>query len=119
MNRAAPQHLPWERCPYLGLHDDSSTSLSYASPWNYCYRANPPDTILVSYQGRVCLCPQYDECVVYHSNTWGRLPRNLRGRSRAGRLRNPVSSKVIRLVVLLLLVTILTLLLLYSQRLLP
>jgi hypothetical protein len=113
-----PQH-PWQRCPYLGLHDDRSTSLAYASPWNYCYRAEPPGSVAASYQSRVCLRRCYVDCAVYHSTGSSRLPRYLRVRGKSTKLQHPVRIQVVRLVELSLLITILILLLLYAGRLLP
>lgn len=119
MNKITHPQPSWQHCPFLGLHDDSSTSLAYGSPWNYCYRANPPASVVVSYQLKVCLCPDFVSCAVYHSARWERLPRSLRGNGKAGRIRNEMRIKIIRLVELILVITILVLILFSAQRILP
>ena len=68
------------RCPYLGLHDDRSTSLAYPSTWNYCYHATPPAPVVVSHQGEVCLCSSFANCAVYQTGTTDPLPASLRGK---------------------------------------
>ena len=105
------QPIRIERCPYLGLHDDGSTALAYASEWNYCYHATPPASLRLSQQAEVCLCPQYGDCAILLSDKWGRLPRGLRGR-RGARLRgNSPSSRFLWFTLGILLVVILTVLL--------
>lgn len=68
-----------QRCPYLGLHDDRSTSLAYPSTWNYCYHATPPAPVLVSHQVEACLSPRFVHCPVYLTGTADPLPSSLRG----------------------------------------
>ncbi len=75
------------RCPYLGLHDDSATSLAFPSTWNYCYRARPPAPVLLSQQTKACLGPGYANCPVYLRKETGALPSNLRGSSSPVRTR--------------------------------
>ena len=72
-------HAVYDRCPYLGLHDDRSTSLAFPSNWNFCYRAKPPASVVLSHQSEACLIPQYLQCPVYLREKTGRLPSNLRG----------------------------------------
>ena len=103
------------RCPYLGLHDDSSTSLAYPSAWNYCYRAAPPASVLVAHQSETCLCPRYSDCTVYRSSRWGRLPTNLRGRLKA-RLGENRASRARRWIAILLFLLLLALLLVFLSR---
>ena len=119
MNRVISQQPPWQRCPYLGLHDDSSTSLAYASPWNFCYRTERPGPVLVSYQASVCLRRNFSDCGVYQSATWARLPPHLRGKVKVAKRTNPVPGWVFRLLELILLAGILALIVLYAQRVLP
>ena len=109
MNSTTRQPPGWERCPYLGLHDDSSTALAYASPWNYCFRATPPASLQTSYQSEACLCREYIHCTIYTSNKWGRLPRSLRGRLRLSTPKNQFMQTLVRLIILLLLIAILIL----------
>lgn len=69
-----------ESCPYLGLHDDPRTSLAYPSVWNYCYRANPPASVIPSHQVTTCLKREYVNCPVYLAEVGQLLPSGLRGR---------------------------------------
>ena len=105
------QPILTERCPYLGLHDDNSTSLAYASPWNYCYHATPPASIRVEHQVEVCLSSHYVDCPVMRSNKWGRLSRHLRGRAGGYIRKNGLSSTALWLVLFALLLLILVLVL--------
>lgn len=99
-----------ERCPYLGLHDDQSTSLAYPSAWNYCYHASPPASVLVSHQVEACLCPQYMDCALNHSNHWGRMPRSLRGKAGGSLPKNGSWGRLLRLIAFALFVALLILL---------
>lgn len=107
MNINIRQPVRIVRCPYLGLQDDDSTSLAYASPWNICYHAAPPAPVLVSHQAEVCLCPQYVGCPVLLSNQWRRFPRNLRGKAGASLNKNSSSTRLAWLIVFVLLGVIL------------
>jgi hypothetical protein len=104
-----------ERCPYLGLHDDSSTSLAYPSAWNYCYRAAPPASVLVSHQSETCLCPGYSDCTVYRSSKWERLPSGLRGSVRA-KLGENRTSRARRWIAISLFVLLFALLVVFLSR---
>ena len=70
-----------ETCPYLGLHDDSATSLAYPSNWNYCYRARPPASVSISHQVAACLSRAHVDCPVYLAERERPLPSGLRGSS--------------------------------------
>jgi hypothetical protein len=70
-----------ETCPYLGLHDDSATSLAYPSHWNYCYRARPPASVSISHQDAACLSRKHVDCPVYLAERERALPSDLRGSS--------------------------------------
>ena len=74
-------HIPPvpETCPYLGLHDDSATSLAYPSNWNYCYRARPPASVSISHQELACLSRKHVDCPVYLAERERPLPSGLRG----------------------------------------
>ena len=113
MNITTRPSVRIQRCPYLGLHDDDSTSLAYASPWNYCYHAAPPASVLVSHQAEVCLGDRHADCPVMLSNRWGRLPRPLRGKVEANLQKNGSSSWLLRLGVFLLLAIVLMLILFF------
>jgi hypothetical protein len=96
-------------CPQLGLHDDSTTALAYPSPWNYCYRARRPVSVLVSHQAEVCLCSRYVDCPVLLSKKPGRFPSSLRGRAGAT-LGNQGSSSLPAWLIIIMLLTVLLLL---------
>ena len=69
----------FQRCPHLGLQDDRSTSLAYPSTWNYCYRAVPPHSVVVTHQEMVCLTAGHQQCPVFLRASSGPLPADLRG----------------------------------------
>lgn len=105
-----------ERCPFLGLPDDRSTSLAYASPWNYCYHAAPPASIHVSHQDETCLCPHYTQCAVYLSAKSEPLPSPLRGRLRVGILKYRPVGKQSRSVLFFLLAAFIALTIFLGQE---
>ncbi len=107
MSTINQQPLQIERCPYLGLHDDASTSLAYPSPWNYCYHAEPPASIQIAQQVNICLNMNYLQCPLIVACKWGRLPRNLRGKAGRHTLKNELSGKLLWLAILLLVILIL------------
>lgn len=78
-----------ERCPYLGLHDDASTSLAYPSLWNYCHFAEPPGPVAVPHQISTCLNREYRHCKVYVALEPRPLPRDVRGAVPPGIKRKP------------------------------
>jgi hypothetical protein len=80
-----------ERCPYLGLHDDSSTSLAYPSLWNYCHCAVPPGPVSVPHQISTCLSREHGRCKVYVSLEARPLPRDVRGAVPSGIKRKPLA----------------------------
>ena len=73
-----PANKTLGHCPYLGLNDDPATSLGYPSPWNYCYRAKPPASILNSHQAETCLGPHHQQCPVFLAEP-APMPDHLRG----------------------------------------
>lgn len=52
-------------CPYLGLWNDSATSLGFPSEANCCYRFNPPVNVKFDHQENFCLGKEYLSCPVY------------------------------------------------------
>lgn len=108
-------YIKIERCPYLGLHDDDSTSLAYPSTWNYCYHATPPASIQISHQVEICLCPHYVDCTVMLSNKWGRLPPGLRGRAGGGIRKNESSRRLVQWIALFVVVLLLTIVFILAQ----
>jgi LysM repeat protein len=109
MNNTTHHSTYVERCPFIGLPDDRSTSLAYPSVWNYCYHAAPPTSIHVSHQAGTCLCPHYTECAIYRSTKSEPLPSPLRGNLKLGVLKYRPLGAQGRSVLLLLLVTLLAL----------
>src|SRR5512141_2084544 len=69
----------FQRCPHLGLQDDRSTSLAYPSTWNYCYRADPPHSVLLAHQEAVCLTGAHRQCPVFLHVAGEPLPAEVRG----------------------------------------
>jgi hypothetical protein len=90
-------------CDYLGVKDDPRTCLAYASAWNYCHRANPPETVRLEHQRQYCLTTAHAECPVFRNSKAEPLPREIRGQHlshvRRGRsaLILPVSAIVLAL----------------------
>jgi hypothetical protein len=110
-----PNHAGTARCPYVGLHDDPGTSLAYCSAWNYCYRARPPASVLISHQGKTCLTPEYICCPVYLSPEQGSLPASLRGGTRVGHRRRGSVKRIITLFLLVLLMVIVVLIMVLGR----
>lgn len=73
-----PERQDLVRCPYLGLHDDSKTSLAYPSPWNYCYRAKSLSAVSLSHQTTACLNEGFKACEVFLSTQSIELPHGLK-----------------------------------------
>ena len=74
-------------CKYLGASSDPTVCFGFASPNNYCFHADPPEAIQISYQESVCLSGGCTGCPVYRSNWNGPLPDDIRAdaqRSRRG-----------------------------------
>jgi hypothetical protein len=66
-------------CPYLGLLDDSQTTLSFASPLNFCHHSNPVASPNLDYQHSFCLGGrQHTRCPVFTSSTAIPLPEDIR-----------------------------------------
>ena len=106
MNNINGRSISVQRCPYLGLHDDRSTSLAYPSAWNYCYRAAPPASVLISHQVEACLCPLYTGCTIYISEKTRPLPSSLRCKTRVAVRKYGFPGKFGRAVLLFLVVAL-------------
>jgi len=65
-------------CPYLGLKNDPSTSLSYTSILNYCNRAKPPYPPRLDYQEAYCLGNAHETCPVFFRRQLRPLPPEIR-----------------------------------------
>ncbi len=56
-------------CPYLGLKDDPSTTVSFPSEGNYCHRAQAVPPVRRDYQRKVCMTSGHVNCPVFtHEN---------------------------------------------------
>ena len=119
MTSIARQLIGWERCPHLGLHDDDSTCLAYASSWNYCYRATPPASVRTAYQVETCLCGRYVHCPVYLSSKGGALPRALRGHVSVGARGRRLLHTLVRMIGLIVLTAIVIWIIYLIPRFLP
>jgi hypothetical protein len=64
-------------CPYLGLEDDPSTSLDFASAGNYCHKARPIASVNGDFQERYCLSAQHITCPIYRMAQPVPLPAEL------------------------------------------
>jgi hypothetical protein len=65
-------------CPFLGLKNDPSTSLSYASVLNDCHLAEPSYTPKLDHQEAFCLAGTHETCPVFLRQQVGPLPREIR-----------------------------------------
>ena len=54
-------------CPYLGVMDDPETSFANPSFGNFCYRANPVQSVSLLHQEHFCLSSQHTSCKVFTS----------------------------------------------------
>jgi LysM repeat protein len=55
-------------CPYIGLYDDSDTSISYPSEHNYCHCFANVEPISLDHQQTFCLGPAYQGCPILISS---------------------------------------------------
>jgi hypothetical protein len=65
-------------CPFLGLVDDSQTSLAYPSENNYCHLAIPVSAPNINHQRSRCLTGSFAACPVYTRKRKGPLPAGVR-----------------------------------------
>lgn len=66
-------------CPFLGLQDDPHTHFGWPQANHFCYRAEPPHSVIEQYQQSHCLNRGHTNCPI-HAKTWsGPLPKELRG----------------------------------------
>lgn len=56
-------------CPYLGVHDDPETSVSYPSEHNYCHCSATIEPISLDHQQTFCLGTAYQTCPVFSNQT--------------------------------------------------
>jgi hypothetical protein len=65
-------------CPYLGLVDDSSTSIGFASLSNYCHRARPIAPAIFEHQRSYCLVENHVSCPIFKQAGDLSMPLELR-----------------------------------------
>ncbi len=65
-------------CPYLGLKNDPSTSLTYPSTGNVCFHCQSPTIPKLEYQEHYCLTESHVECSVYHKPETKEFPVELK-----------------------------------------
>ncbi len=64
-------------CPYLGLEDDTDTSLAFPSIWNTCHRVRRIASPSLQHQAEYCLAENHRNCVAFPSEQ-ATLPQHLR-----------------------------------------
>lgn len=52
-------------CPYLGLDDDSDTSLAFPSAWNTCHRSRNAASPNLKHQTEYCLSEDHRACMIF------------------------------------------------------
>jgi hypothetical protein len=52
-------------CPYLGMLEDSDTSLAFPDVANHCFRVKSPATVDLSHQDTYCLTDRHPDCHVF------------------------------------------------------
>lgn len=78
-------HMPVATtCPYLGLHTDRESFVSYPSQMNCCHHTKNRSHINKEYQENVCLTPQYAQCPVFRSPKETPLPAHAGGSDMIG-----------------------------------
>lgn len=65
------------QCPHLGILDDPSTSHSFPSTWNGCFRVKTPGVPNFEHQEKFCLTSAHSACPVYRAEPGGVFPANL------------------------------------------
>lgn len=65
-------------CPFLGLAQDSQTSLSYPSSWNVCHHAKPVGTPNLNFQRSFCFSKNHCTCPVFSRLERMPLPTGIR-----------------------------------------
>ena len=88
-------------CPYLGLQDDSQTSLLFPSTFNVCHHAQPLGSPNLEYQRAFCLKGrQHTSCPVFTSSELASLPPEIGGPTKKLFFGRPVEKRVFLLIML-------------------
>ena len=64
-------------CPFLGLAEDSQTSLSYPSAVNFCHRSRPYGTPKLNFQQSFCFSDNHSNCPVFIRTGRAPLPADM------------------------------------------
>ena len=67
-----------EVCPFLGLPEDSQTSLSYPSSWNVCHHSKPVAAPSLDFQQSFCFSKNHSNCPVYTRTGRAPMPSGIR-----------------------------------------
>lgn len=81
--RKQTRYGPQSICPYIGLYDDPDSLYSYPNSGNYCYNAEPAQSVSISHQQLVCLTNAHSSCKIYPKTWQGALPPEIRSESEA------------------------------------
>ena len=65
-------------CPFIGLAQDSQTSLSYPSSWNVCHHTKPLGTPNLHFQQSFCFSAVHCTCPIYARLGREPLPSGIR-----------------------------------------
>lgn len=70
----SPSAMVGKVCPFIGLEDDPSTHLLFASPAAFCHRAEPIGAVALDHQQEYCLTSTHKICPVFTRAEWNPLP---------------------------------------------
>lgn len=78
------QNPKTQTCPYLGLHDDSTSHMAFTSPLNCCHGSkSSPTPVKMEHQNAHCLTSEFADCPVFLAGSKKSFPRNLRARTKS------------------------------------
>jgi hypothetical protein len=77
-----------DMCPFIGLAQDSQTSLSYPSSWNVCHHSKPAGTPNLHFQQSFCFSKNHCTCPVYTRLERYPLPTGIRFPARKPPIQN-------------------------------
>ena len=110
-NESASENLkekPTKVCPYLGLLQDSQTTLAFPSASNLCYNARPLASPNLEYQRSFCLAGrQHTLCPVFTRSELAPLPPEISGSPATRLAGTPVNKRLLLLILLACVVLIL------------
>jgi len=68
-------------CPYLGMIDDPKTSTLFPDSCNACFRAAPPQPVVIIHQRNYCLGELHSQCEGFVNGWQDGFPRSLRNKN--------------------------------------